>query len=157
MSTKNAFNANSLDIIVQEADNQIQQIEKKIEYDKSLMAINTEIDTTRVYGELEDLILLGKDILKNAKYAIELDPTAEGAMSGVSSVISAVTDIVKEFTKIHLQHLRFQQQVELEKIKQKGREKLVELRQKNTEQDDQIEKGDLIMYSQEQIVEVINQ
>lgn len=151
MSKSNEFDPSLMDAILDSSEEQIFEIQNKIEEDKELMASKTEVDSKRVYGELENLIGLGKEILKNAKYAIEIDPTAEGALTGVASVINAVKDIVKEFTKVHLQNLKFEQQIQIEKLKQKGREKLAKMRK--TEDTSDIE--ELVPYNQEENIRII--
>jgi hypothetical protein len=146
-----AFDVHSMDAILQDADEQVYEVAENIEQDANLIAKDEKIDVSRVYNELEGLISVGNQILKNAKYAVEMDPTAEGVLAGTSSMMNAIKDTVKEFTKIHLQNLKFEQQVQLEKLKQQGREKLVELRKTEPEEDYE----DLVPYNQENIIKEI--
>jgi hypothetical protein len=146
-----SFDTHMMDAILDDAEDQVQEIAKNINEDKALIAVNENIEVKRVYNELENLISLGNGILKNAKYAVEMDPTAEGVLAGTASMMNAVKDTVKEFTKIHLQNLKFEQQVQLEKLKQNGREKIVELRKTDNEE----EYENLVPFNQEDIIKEI--
>jgi orotidine-5'-phosphate decarboxylase len=146
-----SFDTQMMDAILDNAEDQVQEIAKNIEEDKALIAVNENVEVERVYNELENLISLGNGILKNAKYAVEMDPTAEGVLAGTASMMNAVKDTVKEFTKIHLQNLKFEQQVQLEKLKQLGREKIIELRKS----DDDEEFENLVPFNQESIIKEI--
>jgi len=148
--SSNSFDPHTMDAILGDAEDQVFEVSEKLEEDKTLIESNQNVDVKRVYNELEGLISLGNGILKNAKYAVEMDPTAEGVLGGAASMINAVKDTVKEFSKIHLQNLKFEQQVQLENLKQAGREKLVAL--KNTEED---VPENLIPFSQEDIIKEI--
>ena len=154
--TSNLFHADSLNMILDEADDvhQVEEIAVKLKEDESLIKQNSEVDVTRVYKELSGLIEVGNDVLKSAKYAIDMDPTAEGVLGGAASVINSIKDTVKEFTKIHMQNLKFEQQKELEFIKQQGREKLVLLRQPDDEESDDLA---TVPYNQEEIINQLNE
>jgi hypothetical protein len=93
-------------------------------------------------------------MLKTAQYALEMDPLAEGGASGAASVLNAVKDVTKEFTKIHFQNLKHMQSIELERIKQENRERLLQIKleamkgtMKQAEQ--------LVPYCQEDVVKMI--
>lgn len=152
------FDPSTLDTLFEDAeiidDNGNSQVPLQIESsDNSMIESNSDVNVDNVYRELEQLISVGNDILKTAKYAADMDPTADGVLAGTASMLNAVKDTVKEFTKIHLQKLKFEQQKELELIKQAGRERIVELR-KQTGED--ISPVDMVPFNQESVVEIIN-
>lgn len=149
-NNSNSFDPSALDEVLDDAE-EVHEIAERIEEDKAMIESNQAVDVNRVYGELEGLINIGNDILKNAQYAVEMDPTAEGVLGGAASMLNAVKDTVKEFTKVHLQNLKFQQQMELEKLKQQGREKLVEMRHG----EDDEENTHLVPFNQEEIIKGI--
>lgn len=155
VKTSNLFNPNSLNMILDDAQDvhKVEEIALKLKDDDEMIQQNSKVDVKRVYGELASLIEIGNDVLKSAKYAIDIDPTAEGVLAGASSVIHAVNDTVKEFTKIHIQNLKFEQQKQIEYIKQKGREKLVLLRQPTDEEKD----IETVPYNQEEIIKQLNE
>ena len=153
----NSFDPNMLDMIIENGDEtteEVYEIKKQIEEDKNHIEKTGNVNVDKVYSELSELIALGSNVLKSAKYAVDMDPTAEGVLAGTASMMNAVKDTVKEFTKIHLQNIKFQQQVELEKIKQKGREKLIELRNQGKEVDGEV--IDTTPFCVEDIIEELN-
>lgn len=149
----NSFDPNMMDVLINDAD-QVHEVAVKIKEDKKLISKNESVDVERVYGELSTLISTGNEIIKNAKYAVDMDPTAEGVLAGTASMMNSVKDTIKEFTKIHLQNIKFEQQMQLEKVKQEGREKLVELRKIDADVEDLTH---LVPFNQEDIIrDIIN-
>lgn len=145
------FIPESIDSIFTDADeiHQPKEIMKKIKQSNKMIQQNKDVDVDKVYGELASLISIGNDILKSAKYAVEVDPTAEGILAGTASMLNAIKDTVKEFSKIHMQNLRFNQQIELEKIKQRGKEKLLKMRGTDEAETDTME---LVPFNQEDVI-----
>lgn len=87
----------------------------------------------KIYGELGNLIKTGNDILKSAEYLVSVEPDGE-SIAGAAQMINSVKDVIREFSKLHTNHIRHQQNMELEKLKQDNREKLLEIKYKK-EQD----------------------
>lgn len=107
-----------------------------------------------IYKQISELVDTGNRMLKTSLYALEMDPLAEGGASGAASVLSAVKDVTKEFTKIHFQNLKHIQSIELERVKQENREKLLKIKldamngaMKQVEE--------LVPYCQEDVVKMI--
>jgi len=82
-------------------------------------------DAEKIYSEMAKLVESGNKILRAAEYAVEADPNGEGILAGAASVLSAVKETVGQFTKLHSQHLRHKQQIELENLKQKNRMEII--------------------------------
>ena len=85
-------------------------------------------DAEKIYSEMAKLVESGNKILRAAEYAVEADPSAEGVLAGAASVLNAVKETVGQFTKLHSQHLRHKQQIELENLKQKNRMEIMKSR-----------------------------
>lgn len=74
------------------------------------------VDFSRVYKQLEKLI-------QNGNVALEviaaIDPDVSGGQIGSStaSLMNAIRGCVQQFTKIHLQHIKFQQTLQMMQIK----------------------------------------
>ena len=85
-------------------------------------------DAEKIYSEMAKLVESGNKILRAAEYAVEADPNAEGVLAGAASVLNAVKETVGQFAKLHSQHLRHKQQVELENLKQKNRMEIMKTR-----------------------------
>ena len=74
------------------------------------------VDYSRVYKQLEKLI-------QNGNIALEIiaaiDPDVSGGQIGntTASLMNAIRGCVSEFTKIHLQHIKYQQTLDMMKIK----------------------------------------
>lgn len=74
------------------------------------------VDFSRVYKQLEKLI-------QNGNIALEviaaIDPDVSGGQIGSStaSLMNAIRGCVQQFTKIHLQHIKFQQTLQMMQIK----------------------------------------
>lgn len=107
-----------------------------------------------IYKQISELVDTGNRMLKTSLYALEMDPLAEGGASGAASVLSAVKDVTKEFTKIHFQNLKHMQSIELERIKQENREKLLKIKlEAMNGAMKQVE--ELVPYCQEDVVKMI--
>ena len=84
-----------------------------------------DIDVAKAYTELADLIKTGKEILDNSKYVIETNPEDSESVQAAASIINSLKDLTKEFTKIHTGHLEHQRRKELELLRIKGKEELL--------------------------------
>lgn len=128
------FSASDLDAFINEVtinkndvvqfDNNDMPIVKPEETTKAL----TDYTPETIYKQISELVDTGNRMLKTSLYALEMDPLAEGGASGAAAVLSAVKDVTKEFTKIHFQNLKHMQSIELERIKQENREKLLRVK-----------------------------
>lgn len=81
------------------------------------------IDQELIYNELARLISEGNVVVKNLKY---VDPNAEGTLSGMASVLSAVRQMIADFVKIHSDYIKHKQKMELEQFKEASRLRLME-------------------------------
>lgn len=75
-----------------------------------------QVDYSRVYGQLERLIENG-NIALQVLGAIDPDVSGVEIATATASLMNAVKNCVAEFTKIHLQHLKFQQMLHAMKVK----------------------------------------
>ncbi|MFA5543991.1 MAG: hypothetical protein WDA47_09465 [Bacilli bacterium] len=91
--------------------------------DTTLTKTDGTVDEQKVYSELAALITSGKSIVNNLSY---VDVNAEGALSGIASVLSSMRQMLGDFSKIHQDHLKFKRQVELETMKIEAKEKALE-------------------------------
>ena len=76
------------------------------------------VDFARVYSELEKLIENGNVALQ-VLAAIDPDVSGSEVASATASLMNAIKGCMAEFTKIHMQHIKFQQQMQLEELKHK--------------------------------------
>lgn len=74
------------------------------------------VDYSRVYSQLEKLIENGNVALQ---IIAAIDPDTSGVQVGstTASLMNAIRGCVSEFTKIHLQHIKFQQTLQMMQIK----------------------------------------
>lgn len=85
------------------------------------------VDYSRVYKQLEKLI-------ENGNIALEviaaIDPDTSDGQVGTTtaSLMNAIRGCIAEFTKIHLQHLKFQQTLQMMKIKHQYKMQQIEKR-----------------------------
>lgn len=117
------------------------------------------VDFNRVYAQLERLI-------ENGNIALQIlgavDPDVSGIDTAVAtaSLMNAIKNCVAEFTKIHLQHIKFQQLIQLEEIKHQYKMEELKLRKeisKNTSGNDENENvTELIPWETEGAIEYLN-
>ena len=124
------------------------------------------LNTSKVYDQLTELIKNGNDVFSTVKMMIEADPDAE-MVHGAAQMLNAIRDTLREFTRIHIEEIRFSKRKELEEIKIEARKKELEYKYEKTKELLQIknntkqiqsatgETEDLYPFSQEQIVETI--
>lgn len=132
---KKKFSVNDLDQILSDAidTNELTNIQNElIEDEKDQLILENDVspaianmvnqktgatvDFSRVYKQLEKLI-------QNGNVALEIiaaiDPDVSGGQIGSSTanLMNAIRGCVAEFTKIHLQHIKYQQTLQLMRIK----------------------------------------
>lgn len=132
---KQKFNALALDELLSNCTAQTEQLKQQIvesdyDYDDSPLAspvspnianlVNKEnggtVDYSRVYGQLEKLIENG-NIALEILGAIDPDVSGMEVASATATLMNAVKNCVAEFTKIHMQHIKFQQQMQMMELK----------------------------------------
>lgn len=116
--------------------------------------LQVAIDPNIVYGKLNNLVDTGDKLLKTAQYLIDAAPDADNIAS-TASLITSVKDVIKEFTVLHRDKMRFEQQKELERFKAEQKEKLLRLRINSDKAVTQPGEGpiDVVEFSQEAIIE----
>lgn len=75
-----------------------------------------KINHKKVYEELAELIKNGNDILSTTKLMIESDPDAE-MVHASAQLLSSIKDMMKEYTKLYLNEVKFDQRKEIEQMK----------------------------------------
>lgn len=85
------------------------------------------VDYSRVYAQLERLIENG-NIALQVIGAIDPDVSGVEVATATASLMNAIKNCVAEFTKIHMQHIKFQQKLELMRINHEY--KMTELQQR---------------------------
>ena len=119
--------------------------------DKNEVSINPDA----IYDRLNKLIETGDTLLKTTQYLIQSSPDADN-ISSAASLISSIRDVVHEFTVIHRDKLKFDQQLQLEQYKAAQKEKLLKMRlSNNTSSSEQPNPVDMMEYSQENIINQI--
>lgn len=125
--------------------------------------INNTVNTDSVkavYDELKKLIENGNSILETVKYVVQSNADPE-LVSSMASLISSITDTLREFTKLHLQNIKHEQQKELELIKIKAKKEMLQLKIDETKKLLQNKNGEenntnLIAYTQEHVINTLN-
>lgn len=85
------------------------------------------VDYNRVYSQLERLIENG-NIALQVLGAIDPDVSGVEIANATASLMNAVKNCVAEFTKIHMMHLKFEQQLKL--METKHNYKMIEMQQR---------------------------
>lgn len=85
------------------------------------------VDYSRVYKQLEKLIQNGNVALQ---IIAAIDPDTSNGQIGTTtaSLMNAIKNCVAQFTKIHMQHIKFQQALQLMKIKHQYKMQQIEKR-----------------------------
>ena len=91
--------------------------------------LTTEAD---VYEQLGKLILTGNDVFANVKMILDDNPDAE-LLASATSLLNTIKDIMKEFTHLHNQTVKFEQQKEMEMLKAQLRQQQILLKSKETQ------------------------
>ncbi len=119
--------------------------------DKSEAEVNPNV----IYSRLNKLIETGDNLLQTTQYLINTSPDAEN-ISSAASLISSIRDVVHEFTTIHRDRLKFEQQLTLEKFKAQEKEKLLKMRlENNSSTENHSDSTEMLEYSQESIIDHI--
>ena len=148
--------ANQLDIDQVLSDLDIENV-NSVEQASTELSIpnNTEVSVNPdvIYSRLNKLIETGDNLLKTTQYLIQSSPDADN-ISSAASLISSIRDVVHEFTVIHRDKLKFDQQLQLEQYKATQKEKLLKMRLENNQStsSDTTKSVDMLEYSQESIV-----
>jgi len=123
------------------------------------------VDENKVYEELSSLISAGKQIVNNLSY---VDINAEGALSGIASVLASVRQMLNDFNKIHQDHLKFIRQKDLEQMKINAKREAMERKHQMDLEKIKLLKGDVadavdidgrpkVAYSQQELVKLISE
>jgi len=78
----------------------------------------TTVDFERVYAQLERLIENGNTALTTIN-SFDIDVLSTDTINSTTSLINAIKNCMSEFTKIHLNHVKFIQKLKLIEIEQK--------------------------------------
>ena len=115
-----------------------------------------------IYKQLSDLINSGNEILASVQYLINNNSVIDPEMvASAASLLNAITTMLKEFNKTHMQHVKFEQAKEFEQMKAKERRKI--LKYKVNEAKKLLGKGEekditgVISYCQEDVINTIVQ
>lgn len=113
------------------------------------------VDYQRVYSQLQRLIEQGNFALQVIS-AIQPDASSTQVATATASLMNAIRGCVAEFTKIHSQHIRYQQSLETMRIKHEYRIKEMQLRStlynKNKEETQNTEEISMIPWQTESIL-----
>lgn len=151
----NKFDESALDIILSDADVQVQEVAASVKADGNKLIKNGDMQVDRIYGELEGLIAVGSELLTYGKYSVENE--TEGALMGLGSLLNSVNGTIKEFTKIHSQNLKFQQQQMLEQQKHENKMELLKYKQELSSATADTDTTDMYAYSQEEVIKALNE
>jgi hypothetical protein len=121
--SSNEFSINSLndDYL---SDNDIAWSENKNIVNKSA---GDSISYDYVYKKIGELIDTGNASLQMLR-SIDPDVTNPGTLGATASLLNSIRGCISEFTKIHQQYIRFQQTLQLEKIKLENKKELIKYR-----------------------------
>lgn len=113
------------------------------------------VDYQRVYSQLQRLIEQGNFALQVIS-AIQPDASSTQVATATASLMNAIRGCVAEFTKIHSQHIRYQQNLQTMRIKHEYRIKEMQLRStlynKNKEETQNTEEISMIPWQTESIL-----
>ena len=113
------------------------------------------VDPSTIYKRLNGLIETGDNLLKTTQYLVNSTPDPENIASA-ASLIGSVRDVIHEFTVIHRDKLKFDQQMELERYKASEKEKLLKMRlDQTTKTEPTTSDVEMVEFSQEQIINSI--
>jgi hypothetical protein len=129
--------------------------------------ILSEIDSSEdkdFDDQLKDLLENANSIMSAAKYLISTTPDAE-SIAAAASLLASINGIVSEFRKTTQMKKRFEYQKQLELLKIQAREKLQQEKIKADKEKIQIGDGNtiniqnnnMIPFSQEQVVNIIEE
>lgn len=122
------------------------------------LTLSTE-NVESIYNELKTLVSNGNEVLNTVKYVLQSNADPE-LVASMASLLVAIKDTLKEFTKIHLQNIKHSQQKEIEEIRIKAKKDLLQIKidetkkllTKNNEKD-----INLIPFNQEAVITALNE
>jgi len=109
------------------------------------------VDVGEVYNELGNLVVIAKEMLVEARNILRDDETGE-SISGVAQMIGVINTLIREFSSVHKERLKFEQKLRFEEIKQQHRIELHNLKNPTISDDGDEE---LITYSQEDLIQMM--
>lgn len=114
------------------------------------------VDYKRVYSQLQRLIQQGNIALQILS-AIDPDVSGVEAASATATLMNAIRGCVAEFTKIHSQHIRYQQSLQTMRIKHEYRIEQMKMRStlynnKNKEQQINTEQVTMVPWETESVL-----
>lgn len=116
-------------------------------------------DQSKVYDELSKLIQNGNFILETLKYHVENNLDNAELINGIANIMNSIRDTLKEFTKIYLNQIQFEQKLQIEKLRLAGRKELLDAKIKATNNLLNIQNNNqsipLIPYTPENIIKEI--
>lgn len=123
-----AFNPTTINQLLQQTTKEVDGLSMSLSQDKldsqksELLAgnIGNNVDFTYIYGELESLIKLCKDVIQIIE-AIEPDITNITSLAAVTKIIDSIRGLISEFTIIHRMNIKHMHNIEIENIKQQNR------------------------------------
>lgn len=134
---KQKFSPLALDQLLSDAMDETEEIKNELYYDeeddivpapsvspqinnlvKGNDGIGGQVDYARVYSQLERLIENG-NIALQVLGAIDPDVSGIEVATSTATLMNAVKNCVAEFTKIHMQHIKFQQTLQMLELKHK--------------------------------------
>jgi hypothetical protein len=84
-----------------------------------------------IYKALSELIAQGQSMFDTLKALIESSAVPDpDLIESASSLMNAISSVLKEFTKIHMNYMKFEQAKEMERMKMRERRKLLKYKSK---------------------------
>lgn len=118
-----------------------------------------QISFDYVYKKIAQIIDTGNSTLEVLQ-AIDPDESNPATLGATASLINSIRACISEFTKIHLQYIKFQNAVKMEEIKHKNKKDIIRFRKKVSEGKDvddsqqteliEVKSGDIYNYLQYQ-------
>ena len=110
----------------------------------------TKTDDQKIYNELNNILATGDKILRASEYLVTSTPDPDNIASA-ASLISSLKDVMKEFTVLYRDEIKFKRQMQLENFKAQKKKELVLLKMSEKENND-LNDEEMIEFSQESIV-----
>lgn len=122
------INNSDIDLINPEEDDYLPDDDKNfLQKGEVLKSTGDAISYSYVYKKIGDLIDTGNASLQVLQ-SIDPDMTDPSILTATGSLINSIKGCISEFTKIHQQWLRFQQQLKLEDVRLNHKMKLMEFK-----------------------------
>lgn len=81
-----------------------------------------------IYRELSNLINVSYELLHLAQYALQTNPEGEGVITGISSLVNSIRDLLREFIKVQATSIKFEQMKEMERLKTECKKELLAMK-----------------------------